>query len=353
MAYVLGMNYKKLHRWYKEVLSGFTDAATQEELHRYDLTPAKGPEQEKIPVPIVKPEHIGEHMAIDEKTIGDECYTILSNRVTGKIALAAQTLRSSELMQLMHHFDLKHYQVKSITRDLAPGYDWFCRSAFPNAMHVGDKFHVIKLLLEALQEVRIRYRQELLSQRRKAFEEHKQNEKIRKQQVAKDKAFYKPQSFRFIEEKLDNGDTPLELLARSHYLLYKLPEQMSPSQKARADILFRNYSDLKAAYHLAVQFRRWYARENLGQPIQLLLKPQLQDWYESVEKSDITELLNFKSTVESNEGIILNYFLKGYTNAKAENLNKQIQRFITSNQGTRNLDFFFFRLKLYFANHSN
>ncbi len=63
------MNYKKLHRWYKEVLSGFTDAATQEELHRYDLAPAKGPEQEKIPVPILKPEHIGEHMAIDEKTL--------------------------------------------------------------------------------------------------------------------------------------------------------------------------------------------------------------------------------------------------------------------------------------------
>ncbi len=234
----------------------------------------------------------------------------LSNRVTGKIALAAQTLRSSELMQLMHHFDLKHYKVKSITRDLAPGYDWFCRPAFPNAMHVADKFHVIKLLLEAVQEVRIRYRQELLSKRRKALEEHKQNEKIKKQQSIKDKTSYKPKLFRFKEEKLDNGDTPLELLARSHYLLYKLPEQMSASQKSRADMLFQNYPDIKTAFELAVRFRRWYAKENLGRPIQLILKPQLQQWYEAVEKADITELLNFKATVETHEGIILNYFLR-------------------------------------------
>ena len=346
------MNGKKLHRWYKEVLSGFTDTITQEELHRYDLIPAKGAKQEKIPVPILQPEHLGQHMAIDEKTIGQECYTILSNRVSGKIALAAQTLRSSELMQLMHHFDLKHYHVKSITRDLAPGYDWFCRSAFPNAMHVADKFHVIKLLLEAVQDVRIGYRQELLSSRRKALEEHKQNEKNRRQQALKNKPAYKPLPFCFKEEKFSNGDTPMELLARSHYLLYKLPEQMSPSQKSRADILFQHYPNIKTAFDLAVQFRRWYAKSNLGLPIQRLLKPQLQNWYKAVEDADLTELLNFKATVESNEGVILHYFIKGYTNAKAENLNKQIQRFITSNQGTRNLDFFFFRLKLYFANQS-
>jgi transposase len=345
------MNYKKLHRWYKEILSGFTEEATQKQLHQYDLYGQKAGKEAIIPVPILRPEHLGEHMAIDEKQVGEEFYTILSNRTTGKIALAAQTLRSSDLMQLMQPFNLKHYSVKSITRDLAPNYDWFCRQAFPNAMHVADKFHVVRLLIEAVQDVRIRYRQELLSERRKAYEEHKKHEKQKQLKAERQQSPYAPKKFSFREKKLSNGDTRLELLARSHYLLYKLPEHMTQSQKARAAILFEDYPQIKSAHGLATQFRYWYIKDSIGKPLAELM-PQLLQWYANVEQADITELLNFKSTVESNQGVIINYFHKGFTNAKAERLNKEIQRFITSNQGTRNLDFFFFRLTLYFASTS-
>ncbi len=65
--------------------------------------------------------------------------------------------------------------------------------------------------------------------------------------------------------------------------------------------------------------------------------------------SDIDELSNFKSLVESNEDEIVEYFTNGETNAKAENLNGQIKKFLASNKGIRNTDFFFFRLSKYFA----
>ncbi|HNW97741.1 MAG TPA: transposase, partial [Bacteroidales bacterium] len=72
-------------------------------------------------------------------------------------------------------------------------------------------------------------------------------------------------------------------------------------------------------------------------------------WYEAVEDCDIDEMTNFKSLVESNENDILAYFTNGQTNAIAENLNGRIKKFMASNQGVRNRDFFFFRIINFFS----
>jgi len=66
-------------------------------------------------------------------------------------------------------------------------------------------------------------------------------------------------------------------------------------------------------------------------------------------KTDITEMMNFKSLVERHQTMIINYFENGYTNAIAENINSKIQRFIASNQGTRDREFFYFRLDTKFS----
>ena len=53
---------------------------------------------------------------------------------------------------------------------MAYGYEWLIRELFPCAIQIADKFHVIKHALDALQDVRVRYRQKLLTKRRKAYE---------------------------------------------------------------------------------------------------------------------------------------------------------------------------------------
>jgi len=53
--------------------------------------------------------------------------------------------------------------------------------------------------------------------------------------------------------------------------------------------------------------------------------------------------------IESDEEIICNYFNKSETTAKTEAINSKIQRFISLNQGTRDRNFFFFRLAIYYA----
>jgi len=111
-------------------------------LHEHDLQ-VKNPRgvKEIIQVPILKPRNMGKHMAIDEKNIAGKCFTILTNRETGKIALMAN--------------------------NLANNYDWLGRQLFMNAEHIGDKFHILRHGFDALQSVRIRLRQQELTHKKK------------------------------------------------------------------------------------------------------------------------------------------------------------------------------------------
>ena len=49
-------------------------------------------------------------------------------------------------------------QVTEITLDMAANMGLVAKKCFPNATRVTDRFHVQKLALEALQEIRIKYR---------------------------------------------------------------------------------------------------------------------------------------------------------------------------------------------------
>lgn len=330
LAIVLCIHVSKLYRWYKHILSDFSREKAAGVLHQHDIQ-TKG---ETIRVPIVKPEHIGQEMAIDEKHIDGEFYTVLSNKQTGKVALLAQTVRNEEIGRILRPYMQQRFAVKVLTRDLANQYDWVGRTCFPKAMQVADKFHIIRQALDQLQAHRVSFRQQLLTQRRQAWQQHKQQKK--------------PGPFIFKEVKLDHGETHLELLARSRYLLYKFPSDWSASQKVRARVLFAHYPSIKQAYDLICRFRRWYRKHFVGTSKDLLIE-KLNTWYARVEQADILEINNFKSLVERHQGVILNYFKKGHTNAIAEANNKKLNTFIRNNQGLKDKDFFFFRIKNYFC----
>lgn len=330
LAIVLCIHVSKLYRWYKHTLSDFSREKTAGLLHQHDIQ-SKG---ETIRVPIVQPEHIGEEMAIDEKHIDGEFYSVLTNKQTGKVALLAQTVRNDEIGQILRPYTEQRFEVKVLTRDLAGQYDWVGRTCFPNAMQVADKFHIIRGALDQLQAHRISFRQALLTRRRQAWQAHKQQKKTT--------------PFSYSEEKLENGETHLELLARSRYLLYKFPSDWSASQKARARVLFTHYPSIKGAYDLICRFRRWYRKHFVGTPKELLTE-RLNNWYALVDQADILEINNFKSLVERHQGVILNYFVKGHTNAIAEANNRKLNTFIRNNQGLKDKDFFFFRVKNYFC----
>ena len=334
-----------MHDWYKNHLSGFHTEKAQKELHQYDLDkPAKRNQKlAVIHVPILKPENVGESMAIDEKYIAGEFYTLLTNNQTGKVAVMAATHKKHELDTIFSYLGDKRFDVKTLTRDLSQTYEWVGRTNFMAAYHVADKFHVIRQLFESLQSIRIFYRQELLAQQRKLQEQRKNSENESKS---------KPKDI-----ELENGETHMELLARSIYLLYKQSSQWTDNQRNRAIVLFKQYPQIENAYHLAMAFRSWYSKdficfEKERQAISDNRKSRLsllENWYLQVDQANVPEMLNFKALVIRHQGVILIYFIKGDTNARAEALNSFIQKIISNNLNTRNLDFSHFRLKNYLS----
>ena len=317
-------------------------------VHRYDIKINVGGKEKIIEIPILRAENFGRKMAIDEKLIGEDFYTIMTNRETGKIALLCNSVVFSEIKEVIERHRNLFARIKSITLDFSSLYKKICTELIPNAEQIGDKFHVVSNLMDAHQAVRIRYRQKELEKKRKAHIEFKRLEKQRMEECEKTDRKFKPGKFHYKEERLENGETPLEILARSRYLLYKYPHQWKPGQRRRANALFRFYPEIEVSYNLCCQFRNWLSDKNIGMPF-LQIDKELHQWYEDVESADVEELLNFMAMVETNEDIIRNYFIAGETNAMAESVNSKIQKFVSSNRGTRDKDFFFFRLDNYYA----
>jgi transposase len=136
---------------------------------------------------------------------------------------------------------LKGFSVKTITRDLSPSFDWFSRQFFCNSMHIVDKFHIIRHLLDSCQDVRVRYRQELLSDKRLKYQAFKQQELANKQHCKENNKPFVAKKFTYKSPKLSNGETALEALSRSRYLLYKYPQDWTETQQERAIALFKDY----------------------------------------------------------------------------------------------------------------
>jgi transposase len=350
LGLILGNDGKKIYRWYKEVLSGFLKEEEREMLHEHDLPQAKKADSRtgEIPVlsvPILKAENFGEHMTIDDKNIGGEGYTVISNKNTGKIAVLAQTTKTGILAAILQKIPVSiRYRVKVINKDLAEGYDWIARTLFLNAIRVDDKFHVLKWGFEALQAVRVRYRQLVLTEERNGREERKALDRERKAEREKLGKICRKSKEPTQSKTYSNGDTKKELLARSRYLLFSFRGKWTESQKERAEILFREFPEIEKAYDLMIQFRGFY-QTKVGDG--KTAKKRLREWYGKVE--GIEEMETFASTVAHHEDTILNYFETGQTNAFAESINSKIQRFVQSNQGTNDRDFFHFRLKGYFS----
>ena len=345
---VLNLDAQLVWRWYRDHLSGFRESEASGEHYQHDL---HFPDRESVRVPIYEPSHFGKSMAIDEKQIGEEMHTILSNRETGKIALLARSMRYEDLQQLLDAESITCRQVETLTRDLSPVYTKVGNELFFNASPIADKFHIIRLLMESCQDVRVRLRQDLLRERRIKHQAHKKQEKERKKESLATGKEYLRRAFKYEEQTLSNGETLLEALARSRYLLFKYPDDWTITQKRRAHALFEKFPEISKVYDRCCEFRGWMKRENVGRNMRLI-KNELQAWMQKVEQDDVDEMLNFKALIEKNILPVMRYFRFGATNAIAENINSRIQRFIMINQGTRDREFFYFRLRKYFSGTS-
>ena len=309
----------QLERQYKDHLSGYREWETQEGVHaeRY----------------LIFPENIGPRLSIDETSLSDgELYTIVTNKDAhgGKgaiVAIIAGT-KAWDIAEILWLIPLElREQVEEITMDLSPTMRKAARFSFPKATLVADRFHVQKLALDALQELRIRFRWDALDEENRKKSEAKA--------IGKD---YEPEVF-------ENGDTRKQLLARSRYLLFKSAEKWTKSQKIRAKILFSHYPDIETAYNLTHCLRMIYAKSKTkGSAL-----PKLALWYNDVEKTGYESFKTIAETIQANYEQILNFFNNRSTNASAESFNAKIKSFRAQLRGVSDVKYFLFRLTKIYA----
>jgi transposase len=103
-------------------------------------------------------------LSIDEVALSQgELYTILNNKkFKGKkgslVAIVAGT-KSEQVIERICKIDYKKRQsVKKITLDMTNSMKLISKKCFPKTIQVTERFHVQKLVLEALQEIRIKHR---------------------------------------------------------------------------------------------------------------------------------------------------------------------------------------------------
>ena len=335
---VLNYNSSTYYHWIRDIVCKVGEPEAQAELHGNDLYYDVGLRRHGLETPIFRPEHVGERMAIDEKHIGDDCYTIFTNAATGKIACACKCHDAGTLAIMLSRLGRESLdRVKVVTRDLSSTYAEVLSTLLPNAIQVVDKFHNIKLPMDYMQAHRNQLRNEETANQRKEKAAHDKAYRENMKKPPRERVWM---SKVFHPEKLENGQTKVELLSHSKYLLYKMPDQWTPGQRYRAKLLFDNFPSLADAYRKACEFRIWYTASPEEDRVQKY--NEITDWINTIGKGH--PLRTFADTLLDNLPEVLNYFINHDTNAIAESTNAKIQTAIFKNRGARDLDFFFYRV---------
>ena len=268
-------------------------------------------------------------MAIDETGLIDgECYTFLINKEAkgkkGAIAAMVKGTKSKIIVDAIREkVPLnKLVTIKEITLDLSSSMDWIARQIVQNGIHTYDRFHVQKLVTDAVQAVRIKHRWEAIEEENTAILTAKKRNQI----------YHAPQ--------YSNGDTKKQLLARGRYLLYKTSSKWNEQQKERSQVLFKEFPILKKAYNLSMYFRNCYEQRD---------NHLFSVWIEKAEQSNIKEMKAASQTIKNHLPGISHYFRNKSTNANIESFNSKLKLFRRNTRGVKEKNFFFFRILNYFA----
>lgn len=146
---------------------------------------------------------------------------------------------------------------------------------------------------------------------------------------------------KYCPERLSNGDTLKELLARGRYALFKSPEKWTPSQHQRIDLMFSLYPDLKQAYWLSQHLRAIFSNKKSTKDNARL---NLARWYNRVADSGFKSFNTIAATFYEHSEEIINFFDNRSTNASAESINSKIKAFKAKLHGVNDSKFFIFRL---------
>ncbi len=286
------------------------------------------------------PDNFGKDMSLDETCLSNgEVYTVLTNKAAhgGKGALAAMVrgVASDTVSATLKKVPRElRRRVETVTTDLSSAMMLTVRTVFPKAKLINDRFHVQQLMTEAIDQMRIDLRWEILARENDAIREHRAKRKAAHTRDEKDLIG------EWMPERMANGETRPQIMARSRHIILMHRSKWNAQQQERARILFQMFPSLEKAYGLYLNLVDIFNRKTAPGVARL----SLAKWYNEVEGFGYDGFNKVIETFENHNETIINYFEERLTNASAESFNAKIKAFRTQFRGVGDIGFFMYRL---------
>jgi transposase len=121
-------------------------------------------------------------------------YTFVTNKAgrgkKGSLVAVIKETKSQDIIDVVCNIPLEvRKRVKTISCDMANSMQAAAKMCFPEAEVITDRFHVVRLVLDALQHFRVKYRWEEIEKENQAIKEAKE------------------QGVKYVPVHLPNGDT--------------------------------------------------------------------------------------------------------------------------------------------------
>lgn len=239
------------------------------------------------------------HLAIDEIYVGKKrkFYTLVIDLDTGRIVWVAHGRNQACLRGFWRRLRLAKAKIKAVAMDLGAAYWKAVRDNLPRAAVVFDKFHVVKLVNERLDEVR----RQLVRQAEQDL-------------------------------KADIKGTRFLLLSRRNNL--------SPEKMYALDAALRANQPLFMAYYLKEELLLLWA-----QPTAKDMRDFLKSWCRRALETGLAPFRSLVKTLRSRRKGILEWFRHPINSGRMEGINNKVKVMTRSAYGYR--DEAFFILKLY------
>ena len=241
-----------------------------------------------------------ENIGIDEFAVkkGHVYKTIVVDLDSGRIIYVGDGKGSEALKKFWRKVKRKNIKIKHVATDLSAAFIASVMENCPNAVHVFDHFHVVKLMNEKLDDIR-----------RKVYSMEKD---INKRKVLKGTRYL----------LLGNG---ADIFDKQH--------------KTRLENALAMNEPLSKAYYLKEQLHQIWS-----QPMKAMAEKVLDDWIRQAEQSKITQLQKMAVIVKTYKKGILAWYDCHLSTGKVEGINNKIKVMKRNAYGFRDEKYFTLRL---------
>lgn len=241
-------------------------------------------------------------IAIDEIAVGkgQRYITVVLDLESGAVVFIGEGKGADALDPFWKKLRAAGAKIEAVASDMSAAYLWAVAENLPDAVHVLDRFHVIKLFNEKLSNLRRDI------QRQAETKEHKQ------------------------------------VIKGTRWLLLKNPDHLDQTrnERQRLDDALRLNAPLATAYYLKEDLRQLWEQTS-----RRTAERFLDDWIARAEASGVTMLKKFANTLRLHRRGLLNWYDYPISTGPLEGTNNKIKTMKRQAYGYRDSEFF--HLKIY------